>query len=221
MGQAEEALSSENSEFLGPSGLHGPSGPDGLHGGPSRPEGGPTDGTPTQAGADGAWAFSLREVMRDVIAALPDHATLGELVDAARRNRAMAPVLDIFTVQELIETATKRPRPKPNAIDHGGSHGTGEPALDADGNPVMELDAPAVIRRRADVQGGDVRVLRSLAERGPQRESELGHHAMLSPEQLRIILRHLRSKGFVHVEGSGLKRRLKITRHGSTYLRKG
>ncbi len=164
--------------------------------------------------ADTAWAESLREVMCKVIATLPDHATLGELVDAAKSNGAMAPVLDIFTVHELIEAAKKRPKPTPKAKGDGI-------ALDEDGNPIMDLDAgPAVIRRRADVPDGDLRVLRVLADRGAQREIDLANNANLTGEQLRLLIRHLRSKGFVHIEGSGAKRRLKITRHGSSYLRR-
>ncbi len=170
--------------------------------------------------ADDAWAESLREVMREVISSLPDHATLGELVAAAESNAAMAPVLDIFTVRELIETAKRRPKPSANGKTKASRRG--EVRYDEEGNPVMDLgDAgPAVIRRRADVPDGDVRVLRCLAERGPQRESDLANLAALTSEQLRIILRHLRTKGYVHIEGSGLKRRLKITRHGSAFLRK-
>src|SRR5262245_19264563 len=161
--------------------------------------------------ADNAWAESLREVLREVIASLPDHATLGELVDAAKSNAAMAPVLGIFTVQELIEAARKRPKPQKPKDD--------EIQLDEDGNPLMDLDAsPTVIRRRADVPDGDLRVLRVLAERGAQREIDLANNASLTGEQLRLLIRHLRAKGFVHVEGSGAKRRLKITRHGSAYL---
>lgn len=166
--------------------------------------------------ADGAWAESLRVVMREVIASLPDHATLGELVDAARKNRAMSPVLGIFTVQELIDIAKKRPKPaapKKPADD--------EIRFDAEGNPIMDLDAgPKVIRRRADVPDGDVRVLRCLAQRGPQRETDLANQTNLTSEQLRIIVRHLRTKGYIHIEGSGTKRRLKITRHGSNFVRK-
>lgn len=169
---------------------------------------------PKAESADTAWAESLREVMCKVIATLPDHATLGELVDAAKSNNAMAPVLGIFTVQELIDAARKRPKPQPKAKDD-------EIQLDEEGNPIMDLDAtPTVIRRRADVPDGDVRVLRVLAERGAQREAELSNHATLTGEQLRLLIRHLRAKGFVHVEGSGTKRRLKITRHGSAYLRR-
>lgn len=175
--------------------------------------GGATD---HEQAADSAWADSLREVIREVIAALPDEATLGELIKAATSNQAMAPVLDIFTVQELIDAAKKKPKPRPKA-----KNGSGEIHYDADGNPVMDLDAgPKVIRRRADVPDGDLRVLQCLAEKGPLRESDLATHASLTSEQLRIILRHLRTKGHIHVEGSGTKRRLKITRHGSGFLRK-
>lgn len=174
----------------------------------------------TTAGPDTAWANSLREVFREVIATLPDHATLGELVAAARGNPPLAPVLEAFTVGELLEAA--RRRPKPGANGHASARSNGGVQYDAEGNPVMDLGDPGalVIRRRADVPDGDIRVLRFLAERGPQREADLANGASLSSEQLRIILRQLRSKGYIHVEGSGLKRRLKITRHGNAYMRK-
>jgi hypothetical protein len=169
---------------------------------------------------DGAWAESLRVVMREVIASLPDHATLGELIDAAKKNRAMSPVLGIFTVQELIDTAKKRPKPQPPKRAPAPT-ADDDIRFDAEGNPIMDLDAgPKVIRRRADVPDGDVRVLRCLAQRGPQRESDLTQQTSLTSEQLRIIVRHLRTKGYIHIEGSGSKRRLKITRHGSSYVRK-
>jgi hypothetical protein len=170
---------------------------------------------PKSESADTAWAESLRDVMCKVIATLPDHATLGELVEAARSNAAMAPVLQIFSVQELIDAARKRPKPgKPGRDD--------EIQLDEEGNPIMDLGdaSSAVIRRRADVPDGDLRVLRVLAERGALRELDLTSTASLTGEQLRLLIRHLRAKGFVHVEGSGTKRRLKITRHGSAYLRR-
>ncbi len=171
---------------------------------------------PNTESADTAWAESLRDVMCKVIATLPDHATLGELVHAAKSNAAMAPVLELFTVQELIEAARKRPKPSPELKLRDD-----EIALDEDGNPIMDLgDAPTVIRRRADVPDGDLRVLRVLAERGAQREVDLANITSLTGEQLRLLIRHLRAKGFVHVEGSGTKRRLKVTRHGSTYLRR-
>ena len=180
------------------------------------PEQQPEAAVPTDR-ADDAWGQSLRELIRDVISSLPDHATLGELIGAIRANPAMAPVLEIFTVQELIDTARRRaPASKP------AKSAPREVQYDVDGNPVMDLGDPGalVIRRRADVPDGDIRVLRSLAERGGLRESEIGGLANLTTEQLRIILRNLRAKGLVHVEGSGLKRRLKITRQGTTFLRK-
>ena len=162
--------------------------------------------------ADDAWAESLRDVLRQVIASLPDHATLGELVDAARGNPAIAPVLDLFTVRELIETAKKKPKAEPAKPS---------PKLDDDGLPVMDLDAgPKVIRRRADVPDGDLRVLRALSTTGPMKESDLVSATELTSEQLRIIVRHLRTKGFIHIEGSGTKRRVKITRNGGGFLRK-
>jgi len=168
--------------------------------------------------ASDAYADSLREVMIGVINALPDHATLGELIAAARTNPAMSPVLEIFTVQELIDAAKRRPKPAPKAAPKAAPK---EVTLDEDGNPVMDLDAsPAVIRRRADVADGDLLLLAVLADRGPQREGDLANAANLTGEQLRILLRSLRTKGHVHAEGSGAKRRLKITRHGSAYLRK-
>jgi predicted transcriptional regulator len=179
-----------------------------------------SDSAPPNVGteqADNAWAESLRDVMRQVIASLPDHATLGELVLAARSNPAMTPVLGIFTVQELIDTAKKKPKPRPKPKNGHDE----EIQFDADGNPILDLDTgPAVIRRRADVPDGDVRVLRCLADRGPQRESDLVSHTNLTGEQLRIIIRHLRTKGYIHIEGSGAKRRLKVTRNGSGFLRK-
>ncbi len=166
--------------------------------------------------ADDAWAESLRDVLRQVINSLPDHATLGELVQAARGTPAIAPVLDIFTVRELIETAKKKPKASP--APQAGKAG---PKLDADGIPAMELDAgPKVIRRRADVPDGDLRVLRSLSSRGPLKESDLVSATELTSDQLRIIVRHLRTKGYVHIEGTSTKQRFKITRTGGGYLRK-
>ena len=160
----------------------------------------------TEPSADDAWAASLRAVFHQVIESLPDHATLGDLVDAARSNRAVAPVLEIFTVGELIDIAKARPKPAP--------------ASAAPPDP-LGLDAgPRVIRRRADVPDGDLRVLRCLSNKGPQREADLAQQTKLTAEQLRIILRHLRTKGYIHVEGSGAKRKLKITRNGGGFLRR-
>jgi len=155
-----------------------------------------------------AWATSLREVMRKVIVSLPDHATLGELVDAASRSPQMRPVLELFTVQELIDVAKTREKPA-------------RPTTPAVSEERAALDGgPAVIRRRADVAEGDLRILKALLVHGGLREQEIANTAGLTMEQLRLLLRPLKTKGFVHLEGSGLKRRYKITRHGSTYLRK-
>lgn len=175
----------------------------------------PEAAEPEEAAADDAWAESLRDVLRQVIDSLPDHATLGELVQAARSTPAIAPVLDIFTVRELIETAKKKPKASPK------KESTPAPKVDADGIPAMELDAgPKVIRRRADVPDGDLRVLRSLSSQGPLKESDLVSATELTADQLRIIVRHLRTKGYIHIEGSATKRRVKITRNGGGYLRK-
>jgi predicted transcriptional regulator len=182
-----------------------------------------------------AWAESLREVLRDVIKTLPGQVTLRELVDATRSNSQLAPVLDHFTVQELIDLVKDRPRGEPSdlALHGNGGNGnaakpapkpapTGEVMFDEEGNPLLDLDnGPAVIRRRADVPDGDVRLLSALSkQKSGRRENELLQTTGLASDQVRLILRNLRTKGFIHVEGSGIKRRIKITRHGTAYLRK-
>ena len=177
---------------------------------------------------DDTWAESLREVLRDVIKQLPGHVTLGELVGATRTNSQLAPVLEHFTVQELIDLVKDRPRGEPSEIaarlaaKAKASASTGEVLLDEEGNPYLDLDSgPAVIRRRADVPDGDVRLLSALSkQKAGRRETELLQTTGLASDQVRLILRNLRTRGFIHVEGTGLKRRIKITRHGSAYLRK-
>lgn len=178
------------------------------------------------------WAESLREVLRDVIKQLPGHVTLGELVGATRSNPQLAPVLEHFTVQELIDLVKERPPGEPSDIAARLASNlnnkarapatTGEVLLDEEGNPYLDLDSgPAVIRRRADVPDGDVRLLSALSkQKAGRRELELLQTTGLASEQVRLILRNLRTRGFIHVEGTGLKRRIKITRHGAAYLRK-
>lgn len=174
------------------------------------------------------WADSLREVLRDVIKQLPGRVTLGELVGATRSNSQLAPVLEHFTVQELIDLVKERPRGEPSEIaarlaaKAKASASTGEVLLDEEGNPYLDLDSgPAVIRRRADVPDGDVRLLSALSkQKTGRRETELLQTTGLASDQVRLILRNLRTRGFIHVEGTGLKRRIKITRHGAAYLRK-
>ena len=175
-----------------------------------------------------AWAESLRDVLRDVIKTLPGAVTLRELVDATRSNPQLAPVLDHFTVQELIDLVKDRPRGEPSdlalhAVKPAAKPApTGEVMFDEEGNPLLDLDnGPAVIRRRADVPDGDVRLLSALSkQKAGRRENELLQTTGLASDQVRLILRNLRTKGFIHVEGSGIKRRIKITRHGTAYLRK-
>ncbi len=177
-----------------------------------------------------AWALSLREVLRDVIKTLPSQVTLGELVEATRSNPQLAPVLEHFTVQELIDLVKDRPRTEVSdlaAVSTAKAAAKSAPReveYDEEGNPLMDLDldsGPAVIRRRADVPDGDVRLLSALSkQKAGRREHELLQTTGLASDQVRLILRNLRTKGFIHVEGSGIKRRIKITRHGTAYLRK-
>lgn len=177
------------------------------------------------AGVEDAWAESLREVLRNVIQQLPSHVTLGELVEATRANPQLAPVLEVFTVQALIDLVKDRPRSDPSTVvslkNSPPKPKPAEPQFDEDGNPLLDLDTSAVIRRRADVPDGDIRLLAALArQKTGRREAELLQSTGLASDQVRLILRNLRTKGFIHVEGSGIKRRVKITRHGALYLRK-
>ncbi|PRP98640.1 hypothetical protein [Enhygromyxa salina] len=189
------------------------------------------------AEVDEQWRQSLLDVMRQVVNSLPDETTLGELVTATRGNPHLAPMLGYMSVQELIDMAVARPvLPTRTVLTSGlsgsasaGTNGTGrraaqEPEIefDEEGNPLMDLpDAgPAVIRRRADVPDGDLRILRTLADEGPLSEPSLLRATKLTSEQIKLVLRHLRSKGFIHVEGSGQKRKVKITRNGAAHLRK-
>lgn len=193
------------------------------------------------ADVDETWRQSLLGVMRQVIHSLPDQTTLGELVAATRANPHLAPMLGYMSVQELIDMAVARPSGMSGmsgmsgvgsglGIIPAGKSSNGvrrrvpEPEIefDEDGNPLMELPdtGPAVIRRRADIPDGDFRVLRSLADEGPLSEPSLLRTTKVTSEQLKLILRHLRTKGWIHIEGSGPKRKIKITRNGSSHLRK-
>jgi hypothetical protein len=193
------------------------------------------------ADVDETWRQSLLDVMRQVVHSLPDQTTLGELVAATRANPHLAPMLGYMSVQELIDMAVARPSisgstgmlgslgslgvPMPGSKPSNGvRRRVPEPEIefDEDGNPLMELPdtGPAVIRRRADIPDGDFRVLRSLSDEGPLSEPSLLRTTKVTSEQLKLILRHLRTKGWIHVEGSGPKRKIKITRNGSSHLRK-
>ncbi|MFV8748945.1 hypothetical protein ACNOYE_00180 [Nannocystaceae bacterium ST9] len=167
------------------------------------------------------WRASLLEMMRQVVNTLPDETTLGDLVRATRGNAQFAPLLAYISVQELIDMAVARPATvKPSARKSARSEP--EVTFDEEGNPIMDLPetGPAVIRRRADVPDGDSRVLRLLAEEGPLTEPTLARTSRLTQEQLKLVLRHLRTKGWIHIEGSGTKRKIKITRNGASHLRK-
>lgn len=169
---------------------------------------------------DDQWRQSLLDVLRQVIHALPEETTLGELIGATRANPHLAPMLGYMSVQELIDMVLTRPAmPKPSPRK---SKAAPEVTFDEEGNPLMDLPdtGPAVIRRRADVPDGDFRVLRLLADEGPVGEGALVRATRLTQEQLRLVLRHLRTKGWIHVEGSGQKRKVKITRNGALHLRK-
>jgi hypothetical protein len=175
-----------------------------------------TEKTPEVGAAESAlrdpnWRESLLEVMRQVIHGLPDEATLGELIEATRKSSQLAPVLKTMSVRQLIDMSIARPRPS-----------SGGPQLDEDGNPLMDLgDAiPSVIRRRADVPDGDLRLLQNLVEQGPLPEATLMRTAGLASEQVRLLLRNLRTGGLIHAEGSGPKRKLKITKRGIMHLRR-
>jgi hypothetical protein len=183
------------------------------------------------ADVDETWRQSLLGVMRQVIHSLPDQTTLGELVAATRANPHLAPMLGYMSVQELIDMAVARPSGSPGSLGiakptNGARRRSPqiEPEIefDEEGNPLMDLPdtGPAVIRRRADIPDGDFRVLRSLADEGPLSEPSLLRATKVTSEQLKLILRHLRTKGWIHIEGSGPKRKIKITRNGSSHLRK-
>lgn len=181
------------------------------------------------ADVDEQWRQSLLDVMRQVINALPDQTSLGELIAATRANPHLAPTLSYMSVQELIDMAVARPVDESSsqllqAADSKKTSRRAEPEIqfDEEGNPIMDLPetGPAVIRRRADVPDGDYLILRSLADDGPLSETSLARATKLTSDQLKLILRHLRTKGWIHVEGAGPKQKIKITRNGSSYLRK-
>ncbi len=179
------------------------------------------DGAPGSVETEVGKAFhdELLTLMKQVVLSLPDETTLGEVVEAARSSGPMAAVLDHMTVQELIDMVKERPAALPTPTP--ASPTRGEVYFDEEGNPLLELDTkPDVVRRRADVPDGDLVVLTYLAEHGPQSEPAICRGTKLTSEQVRLILRSLRQKSHIHIEGSGAKRRIKITRGGGGYLRR-
>lgn len=151
------------------------------------------------------WESSLLEVFRDVLRKLPEDTSLGELVRATQANPHIAPVLQILSVQELIDLAATRPKV--------------EKKLSA--APAPADDGSTVIRRRADVPDGDLKILRVLVELGKASpESEVAKACSLSEDQVRLIVRQLCAKNLVVTEGSGLRKKVRATRQGQQHLRK-
>ena len=159
------------------------------------------------------WRDSLLGVMRQVVHTLPDQTDLGELISAIRSTPTLSPLLENMSVQELIEMAVSRPYSKP-AFDFSYE----ERSTDAASEAAAETGA-SVIRRRADSPDGDRLILQALAKEDSLNETMLTRVTCLTSEQIRLLTRNLRSKGLIHLEGSGSKRRIKITRNGSQYLR--
>lgn len=151
------------------------------------------------------WEASLLEVFREVLRKLPEDTSLGDLVKATQANPHIAPVLQILSVQELIDLAANRPKvEKKSSV-----------------NEATADDGSHVIRRRADVPDGDLRVLRALVDQGaPLPESEIAQVSGLSEDQVRLIVRQLNAKSLVVVEGSGGRKRIRATRSGQQHLRR-
>ncbi len=170
------------------------------------------------AGAAAELHASLKAVFAQVVHTLPATATLGEIVDAATGSAQMLPLLNRLTVRELIDIVTSRPR---DDRRHGEHRADAEISYDEDGNPMLALDAgPQIVRRRADVPDGDLLVLRALQSQGPLGEAQLARATRLSSEQVRLIVRSLKTRALVHLEGSGAKCRIKITRSGASMVRR-
>lgn len=163
---------------------------------------GPANTSDATAAEDPAWEASLLEVFREVINKLPDDTSLGELVRATREHPHIAPVLQVLSVQDLIDMALSRPLLVPELEEDASEEG------------------PSVIRRRADVPNGDTLLLTLLADKGPASEVQLAKAASLTLEQVRLLMRQLAVKNLVHTEGSGNKRKVRITRAGHQTLRR-
>lgn len=151
------------------------------------------------------WEASLLEVFREVLHKLSDETSLGELVRATQANPHIAPVLQLLSVQELIDLAAKRPKLEKKAD-------TPETPTD---------DGTMVIRRRAEIPDGDLRILSSLADQGSaQSEASIAELTKLSEDQVRLLVRQLSAKNLVVVEGSGARRKIRMTRSGQQHLRR-
>ena len=158
---------------------------------------------------------ALLEVVKTSMHQLPDEATLGELFLEIEQREELRPVLEVLTVQHLLEWGKARTRSQAVAAE--------EPFVDEDGNvsgDFLDQGAPTVVRRKADVEEGNLAVLAFLSKAGSQTELSISRGTRMDAEQVRLVVRHLRNKGLVHVEGSGARRRNRITRAGSQWLKK-
>lgn len=158
---------------------------------------------------------ALLEVVKTSMQQLPDEATLGELFLEIEQREELRPVLEVLTVQHLLEWGKARTRAQASADD--------EPFVDEDGNvsgDFLDQGSPTVVRRKADVEEGNLAVLAFLSKAGSQTELSISRGTRMDAEQVRLVVRHLRNKGLVHAEGSGAKRRNRITRAGCQWLKK-
>jgi hypothetical protein len=76
----------------------------------------------------GAWKASMVSVFRRALLDLPEQATLGEIVAAARANPQLESVLAEMSIQQLIDIAVERPMPHSDEEDE-------EDENDPDGAP--------------------------------------------------------------------------------------
>lgn len=176
-------------------------------------------GAPAEGSTD-AIREALLSLVQDVVHSLPSDATLGQLVEQLETRDELRPVLEVLTVQHILEWGKSRPRPEAppatSAADEDGVY------LDEDGNYTTDLidGTGAVVRRKADVEEGNLSVLSFLSKAGAHTELSITRGTRLDGDQVRLVVRHLRKKGLIYSEGSGAKRRNRITRAGTSFLTK-
>ncbi len=171
-------------------------------------------------GSTDAIREALLNLVRDVVHSLPCDATLGQLVEQLETRDELRPVLEVLTVQHILEWGKTRPRPTVTSPTPGSDEDG--VYLDEDGNYTTDLldGAAAVVRRKADVEEGNLSVLNFLSRAGAHTELSISRGTRLDADQVRLVVRHLRKKGLIHSEGSGAKRRNRITRAGTQFLAK-
>lgn len=158
---------------------------------------------------DDEWSSSLVDIMREVIQSLPESTSLGELIEATRNSPHLRSIITEISVQDLIDLACEREEAEIPADESVDDEDVEAASLD-DG----ALNGSTVIRRRADVPGGDHKVLEFLNRSGASSDQALQAGTQLTPDQLRLLLRSLENRGFVHCEGRGPKKRIRITKAG-------